>query len=166
MSNMYQSMLETWSTGLNAWQEAVLGGPESPNNVWSDCAERVRHDAYSSQAADLYPALLQAGMVSTASSLRYWNALLSLMLRYDANVLQILSSHFTDNTGTTHQVDRVVADQLRALLREIGDTASKESRILQRDLEKVSELIAQITDQHSTNTCHDNQNVRRHEAKL
>jgi hypothetical protein len=42
---------------------------------------------------------------------------------------------------------RVLADELRAYLREVGDAAMQEARRLQHELEAVSESIAEVADQ-------------------
>jgi hypothetical protein len=117
------------------------------------------------QLADMSPVLAQACMVAATSSLRYWSALAELVVRYEASIVQAASDHATGQSATSPAECRVLADELRAFLRGVGDAATREARRLQYELEQVSEAIAQATDQ-ATPSPHPYEHQRRHEMKL
>ena len=82
--------------------------------------------------------MAQAGAIAAASALRYGSALAEIQSRYQSALMRAL----LDREGGDQ---REVADDLRAWLREIGEAANQEARRLQADLDRLSELVAQIT---------------------
>jgi hypothetical protein len=101
-----------------------------------------------SQLADMSPAIAQAGIVAAASTLRYWRTLAELQARYQSSLMQAVAERGTEQAAAASPADsRVLADELRAFLREVGDAAMQEARRLQHELEQVSESIAQVADQ-------------------
>jgi hypothetical protein len=100
------------------------------------------------QLADMSPAIAQAGVVAAASTLRYWRTLAELQARYQSSLMQGVADRRTGQAAAASPADsRVLADELRAFLREVGDAAMQEARRLQHELEQVSESIAQVADQ-------------------
>jgi hypothetical protein len=111
-----------------------------------------------SQVADMSPAIAQACGVAAVSSMRYLRALAELHLRYQATLMEAAAGRSTaSSTGY-----RVLADEVRAFLREIGDAATQEARRLQLELEKVGESVARAADQA---TLSQHLHRRRHEVK-
>ncbi len=108
------------------------------------------------QLADMSPAIAQAGMVAAASTLRYWRSLAELQARYQSSLMQAVADRGTGQSATASPADsRVLADELRAYLREVGDAAMLEARRLQYELEQVGESIAQAADQMTPSPHHD-----------
>jgi hypothetical protein len=167
-------MREAWDIGAAAWQ-AMAGGvgyggsaanpfarmlgplagtattfsnlyprPIQPRDV-ADSAQGA-----ASQVADLTPAVAQAWMAATASTWRYWRALADIHARHQGSLVQAVGDRVTNQaTASPAEECRVLADELRTYLREIGDAASLEARRLQAALEQVGESIARATDQAS-----------------
>ena len=101
------------------------------------------------QVADMTPAVAQAWMVATASTWRYWRALADIHARHQGSLTQAVVDRVTNQAAASPAECRVLADELRTYLREIGDAASLEARRLQAALELVGESIARATDQAS-----------------
>jgi hypothetical protein len=107
-----------------------------------------------SQVADMSPAIVQAGIVAAASTLRYWRALAGLQARYRSSLMRAVADRGTAQAAASPADCRFLADELRAFLREVGDAAMLEARRLQHELEQVSESIAEVADQ-ATPSPHD-----------
>jgi hypothetical protein len=180
------AMREAWDVGTAAWQ-AMAGGvgyggraanpfarilgplagmattfsdlyprPIQPRDV-ADAAQGT-----ASQVADMTPAVAQAWMVATGSTLRYWRALADIHARHQGSLMQAVVDRVANRAVASPAECRVLADELRAFLREIGDAASLEARRLQAELELVGESIARATDQASQQTHQPSLEYRRH----
>jgi len=167
------AMREAWDIGAAAWQAMaggvgysglaanpfarMLGPLAGMATTFSDLYPRPmqpRHVADvaqggASQVADMTPAVAQAWMVATASTLRYWRALADIHARHQGSLVQAMVDRVTNQAAASPAECRVLADELRTYLREIGDAASLEARRLQAALEQVGESIARAADQAS-----------------
>jgi hypothetical protein len=167
------AMREAWDIAAAAWQAMAggigYGGPAANPfarmlgplagmaTTFSDSYPRPiqpRHVAdaaqgAASQVADMTPAVAQAWMVSTASTWRYWRALADIHARHQGSLTQAVIDRVTNQAAASPAECRVLADELRTYLREIGDAASLEARRLQAALEQVGEATARATDQAS-----------------
>jgi hypothetical protein len=167
------AMREAWDIGAAAWQAMtggvgygglaanpfarMLGPLAAAGTTFSDLYPRPiqsRHVAdtaqgAASQVADMTPAVAQAWMVATASTWRYWRALADIHARHQGSLTQAVVDRVTNQAAASPAECRVLADELRTYLREIGDAASLEARRLQAALEQVGESIARATDQAS-----------------
>jgi hypothetical protein len=153
MSSFLGALTDLWGKGLSAWR--VLGpiaeGAASFGAMFPRAgrpgASADAGPAAVSQVADMSPAIAQAGMVAAASTMRYWRALAELHARYQSSLMQVVADRATGQAAASPADCRVLADELRAFLRETGDAAMQEARRLQHELEQVSESIAQVADQ-------------------
>jgi hypothetical protein len=175
LTNFLGALSDLWGKGLSAWQMMAGGsfagadrrgypadtsyaaamGPMAemagsmdamfPNASGKESVAQAGQAA-ASQFADLSPAMAQACMVAAASTLRYWRALAELHGRHQASLMQAFADRATGHATASPEECRVLADGLRAFLREIGDAAEQEARRLQRELEEVSESIARTAD--------------------
>lgn len=118
------SMVDAWGQGMTAWLPLARAAGES-----------ARH---SSTAAGVVPGLGKAWLLTVRSSLRYGGALADLSLRHQASLMGATG-------GADAAPSRLLVDELRAFLREVGDAASLEARRLQRELEEVGEGMARST---------------------
>ncbi|MCW8306262.1 hypothetical protein AruPA_04365 [Acidiphilium sp. PA] len=84
-------------------------------------------------------ALTDAWRISATSALRYGQALMAVQLRYQAALLHAMS----DRANGRAAEPLVLADNARAFVREIGETAEREARRLHLELDQVSEALAQ-----------------------
>ena len=116
------------------------------------------------QVADIMSAMAAACMVGASSAIRYWSTLAELGARYQAGLVQAAADRATGQSAASPAECRLVADELRAFLRQVGEAATREARRLQLDLERVGETIAQATDR-ATPPPQPYKHRRRHEVK-
>ena len=170
--DFFAALAEIWGKGMSAWQTmtgtAPFAGPNRSTAQTADplsamlgpmasaaatlgamlprpmgpyaAAEASREAA--SQFGDLSPAMAEAGMIAAASTLRYWRALTEICARHQSILMQATVDRATDRSAASPAECRVMADALRACLREIGEAATQEARRLQMELEQVGESIA------------------------
>ena len=158
------SFAHAWGMGLQAWQAlAGMGAGSDGDHAGAPTRGPQPRQAAAAQMADISPALGEACMIGAASAMRYWSALAELGLRYEASLVQTVADQTTGRSVRSPADSRVYADELRAFLRGVGDVANLEARLLQRDLERVSETIAQAADRATPS--HHHAHRRRHEVK-
>ena len=109
-----------------------------------------------SQLADLSPLVAQAGLAAAASAFRYGRAIAELLAQYQSSLLQAAADRATGHAVASPAECRVLTDELRAFLRQVGDAAMQEARRLQQDLEVVGESIARTAGD-ATPTSHPDQ---------
>lgn len=161
--------MDAWVKGLAAWQmmarrgssDGFRGeGPSNPFDVLGPVAEMAASlgapladaigmrmggeagQAAASQLADMSPAVAQAGLAAAASAFRYWCTIAELLARYQSSLAQAAADRATGHAAASPAECRVLADELRALFRQVGDAAMQEARRLQQELEVVGESIA------------------------
>jgi hypothetical protein len=175
---------EAWGRGLQAWQaaagmddlgqsdpfavrSALMGRMEAVAKAFD--ADRRRDSSGGAEnpgaeLAGMSPALAEAWMAGAASAVRYSSALAALGVRYEASLVQLVADRATGQSARPLAEQRALADELRAFLRGVGDAASQEARLLQQDLERIGETIAQAADR-ATPSPYPLQYRRRHEVK-
>src|SRR5258708_1419459 len=139
MSSFLGALTDLWGKGLSAWR--VLGrmaeGAASSGAMFPRAgrpgASAAAGPAAVSQVADMAPASAQAMRERHAGS--------------QPSLRQAGADRGTGQAAASPANCRVLADELRAFLRETGDAAMQEARRLQHELEQVSESIAQVADQ-------------------
>ena len=147
---------------FNALQTAVTAGLSTIECVvanFSEAQSTQRPDA----AADLSPILSRILLVAAGSSLRYWRDLATLCGKHQGSLLQAVNAHAM-RQGLTEQERRLAADELRAFLRELGDTASLEAQRLRMELGSLGESVAELAAR-DTPASPDAKPVRRWRAK-
>lgn len=82
--------------------------------------------------------LLQALTAASTSSLSYAFSLQSIISKFQASLLE----HSFSGVDASHR-RAILIDDLRALLREIGDSTSREGRHFQQQLTLLTEQLAQ-----------------------
>jgi hypothetical protein len=92
-----------------------------------------------SQDGDLSSLMMQTWLICATSTLRYWRDLTGVYARYQSALIRSVA---TPQPLTPESEDRVLADELRAYLREIGDVAMREARRLQTELDRIGEAVA------------------------
>jgi hypothetical protein len=97
-------------------------------------------------AADFLLPMGQAMMIAANRSVSYWLGLAQIFESHQARLAQVVGVEAID--GSVAGSERLVtADELRALLREVGDLATREARILQNELSILDESLAQTFQQ-------------------
>jgi hypothetical protein len=165
------TLIDMWGKGLSAW-EMLAGGrigglgdqaaPQFGAMATGLGATAEAGQAAVSQVADMSPAIAQACGAAAVSLMRYWRVLAELHLRYQASLMQAAAGRAKGQTVASPTECRVLADEVRAFLREIGDATTQEARRLQQELEKIGESIARAVDQGAPQQ---HQHRRRHEVK-
>jgi hypothetical protein len=97
-------------------------------------------------AADFLLPIGQAMMIAANRSVSYWLGLAQIFESHQAGLAQAVGAAATEASAAgSERLD--AADELRALLREVGDLASREARILQNELSTLDESLAQTFQQ-------------------
>jgi hypothetical protein len=91
--------------------------------------------------------MMRTWIICATSTMRYWRDLAEVYSRHQSALIQSVGRRAMPEPPTTDDEDRVVADELRACLREIGDVAVQEARRLQMELERVGEAVIRDFDQ-------------------
>jgi hypothetical protein len=186
-SQLIKSAVGAWTQGVQALVEMAAGGVgEQGGAGLSDIAGQVRAtmrpltelvpgaleicgagrvgEEALARMLDFSPALAHAYVACAASTVRYWGSLAELFIGYETRLLKAAADRAAGQDPVSANQSRMLADDLRTFLREIGDTAAREAQRLQYDLAKVGEEIAQATDR-ATPSPHPDHNPRRHEVK-
>jgi hypothetical protein len=102
-----------------------------------------RHDP---SAADLLLPMGQAMMIAANRSVSYWLGLAQIIEGHQANLAQAIGARAAG--GNVAGAERLMtADALRALLREVGDLATREAHLLQNELSALDDNLVQIFQQ-------------------
>jgi hypothetical protein len=93
-------------------------------------------------AADFLVPIGSAMMIAANRSVSYWLGLAQIFESHQAKLAQVIAAEpIAPSAPGSERL--VAADELRALLREVGDLAIKEARILQNELNTLDESLAQ-----------------------
>ncbi|XIA67039.1 hypothetical protein ACFIOY_15210 [Bradyrhizobium sp. TZ2] len=95
-----------------------------------------------SVATDFVLPMGHAMIIAANRSVSYWIGLAQIFESHQARLAQVVGVNAAD--GRASGSERfLAADELRALLREVGDLAVREARILQSELSNLDESLAQ-----------------------
>jgi hypothetical protein len=92
-----------------------------------------------SQDGGLSSLMMQTWLICATSTLRYWRDLTGVYARYQPALIRSVAP---PQPLRPESEDRILADELRACLREIGDVAMREARRLQTELDRIGEAVA------------------------
>jgi len=90
--------------------------------------------------ADVASLAAQACLIASVGGLRYWSKLAQSYGAHQAAIVQSLAASM-NNSGRSED-QRVLPDELRAYLREVGDVSVQEARAFQSELEKLAAEVA------------------------
>ena len=91
--------------------------------------------------------MVQTWIIGAVSTLRYWRDLAGVCGTHQSALMQSLARRAGTSSLTPDAKDRLFIDELRAFLREIGDTAARESRRLEIELAQIGEVVARGAEQ-------------------
>jgi hypothetical protein len=94
-----------------------------------------------SVATDFVLPMGHAMMIAANRSVSYWIGLAQIFESHQARLAQVVGVEATSG-GASGSERLVAADELRALLREVGDLAVREARILQSELSNLDDSLA------------------------
>jgi hypothetical protein len=160
---VFLAMRDAWLEGI-----AALAGPSRPSAVGSNSgaglpgeamigmlgamadlatgkgADSTMVDQVSERAADLVVPLGHAMMIGANRSVSYWFSLAQILAKHQASVIRAIGVK-TVGAGGSGSEHFVARNDLRALLREVGDLTSREARLLQHELGVLSESLTQTS---------------------
>ena len=189
LTQLVSELLSTWTQGIEVFLEGAGLSTEGTNGRKDTAPADIRElhgsakffetvlpggdgtsdlanggQAALVNALELSPAIAQAYVVCAGSTIHYCGTLAELFIRHGTNLLKAAANRVTGNNPTPITECRVVADDLRAFLREVGEAAIREARRLENDLAKIGESVARAADR-ATPSPHPNHDRRRHEVK-
>ena len=109
-------------------------------------ANSTMGDQDSERANDLVVPMGRAMMIGVNRSVSYWLSLAQILARHQASAVRTVGvkAVYAGEAGSEHFVAR---DDLRALLREVGDLTIREARLLQHELDVLSENLTRTLQQ-------------------
>jgi hypothetical protein len=94
-----------------------------------------------SAAVDFALPIGRAMMIAANRSVSYWLSLAQILANHQAKSFQALRAEGIE--GSVAGAELVAVDEVRALLRELGDLATREARLLQKEFGILAESLAQ-----------------------
>lgn len=183
---MFDAASDLWTKGVEAWLSVMGAGntgaagdnplgimmgaissllPRGTDPASDRFDESGGWQAAAGQFADMSPAMAQAWMVSVGSAFRYCRTLAEVHARYQGALVQAAVDRSSGQMAVPASECRVLADELRTWLREIGDAAMLEARRLQAELDVVGEQIARVADATTPTDSGVDPRARRHRVK-
>jgi hypothetical protein len=135
------ALRDSWTLGMLAVEKVLAQGAEGagsgdPGSSTGDAGKQV----------EMVSLVAQSYLIAATSGLRY---LSRVAQTYGTHQTSMLSSLLGSGTGKQFSEEdrRALTENIRAYLREIGDLAQQEARLLQVELEKVGEGLARAADE-------------------
>jgi hypothetical protein len=117
-----------------------LGGPGGP------AAGSTMDGQTNASTADLVLPMGHAMMIAANRSVSYWLGLAQILASHQATAARAFGAEAVGG-GIARSEQLIATDELRALLRELGDLATREARILQDELGTLGDSLAQTFQQ-------------------
>ncbi len=133
-----RAMQDAWGSAFAAMRSQAgqaSPSPTPPGAGW------LRGDPAGSTAV-LSQAMGQACLIAAGSTLAYWRGLAEVYARHQASLMRVASSGVLEPATGAPSETWLLADELRAFFREVGEVALAEARRLQAELERVGEEVA------------------------
>lgn len=136
-----EALRDSWALGMSAVESVLAQGAgaasgDPPGTSFGGAGKQ----------AEMVSLIAQSYLIVASSGLRY---LSRVAQTYGAHQTGIMSSFVRAGAGKQFSEDdrRALTENIRAYLREMGDVAQQEARILQVELEKVGEGLARAADE-------------------
>jgi hypothetical protein len=98
-------------------------------------------------STDHSSAMAGALMVAMTSTLRYWRDLAGIYSKHQTTLMRATAGRMMTSSILSEGDSRLLVDELRAFLREVGQVAVQEGRRLENELEQISETLARRMEQ-------------------
>jgi hypothetical protein len=98
-------------------------------------------------STDHSSAMAGALMVAMTSTLRYWRDLAGIYSKHQTTLMRATAGRLMTSSVLSEGDNRLLVDELRAFLREVGEAAVQEARRLENELEQISEALSHRTEQ-------------------
>jgi hypothetical protein len=147
VTGIFVAMRDAWLAGIAAVESVSRSSVAGSN---PETGESMIHSTTGGQAnviaGDLVLPMGHAMMIAANRSVSYWLNLAQVFASHQARAVRAVGIEASDGggTGSEHLVAR---DELRALLREVGDLAAREARMLQSELGTLSESLTPLSQQ-------------------
>ncbi|WP_024508974.1 hypothetical protein [Bradyrhizobium sp. ARR65] len=136
VTGLFLAMRDAWLALATANRQGFV------NPGGGAAADLPRGGQRGSVITDFVLPMGHATMIATNRSISYWLNLAQILGNYQARSIQALGGEGID--GSVAGSERLVeVDEVRALLREVGDLATKEARLLQSEFGMLAESLAQ-----------------------
>jgi hypothetical protein len=143
VSSLIAAARDAWAIGLSVLQTwAQQTGEATARPGQETAVDPLSPSSEIPQDRDLSSWMMQTWLICATSTLRYWRDLTDVYARYQPVLIRSAAPRATPQPLTPGSEDRVLADEVRACLREIGDVAMQEARRLQTELERIGEAVA------------------------
>ena len=103
---------------------------------------------------DVASTIARALMVEVTSTLRYWRGLAGVYSRHQGTLMQAATRRTMAPSPTSEAENRLLVDELRALLREVGEVAMQEARRLENELAQIGDALAHGTGEPDPSVAH------------
>jgi hypothetical protein len=94
------------------------------------------------QGTDVSSPVAHALMVGVTSTLRYWRGLAGVYAKHQSILMQVAAGRTMVPSMRSEAENRLLVDELRAFLREVGEVAMQEARRLEGELEQIGDTLA------------------------
>ena len=139
----------------SALQDTLVLGITTMNNMFTQSAGaspddlRVGVEGVGKQA-QMATLVAKSFLIAATSGMRYLSGVAQLLGTHQTGIWSSLVS-IGANKQLSEDERRAIAEDIRAYLRETGDLAQREARLLQTELAQVGEALAQATHEAKTN---------------
>jgi hypothetical protein len=96
---------------------------------------------------DVSSPMAHALMVGVTSTLRYWRGLTGVYARHQGVLMQAAARRTMVPSVKLEAENRLLVDEVRAFLREVGEVAMQEARRLESELEQIGDTLAHGNEQ-------------------
>jgi hypothetical protein len=134
------ALRDSWALGMTAVEKVLAQGPEGMG-----FGDPVTFTGDAGKQTEMMSLIAQSYLVAASSGLRYLSRVAQTCAAHQTGILSSLVGSRAG--GQVSEEDRrALTENIRAYLREMGDVAQQEARILQVELEKVGEGLARAAD--------------------
>jgi hypothetical protein len=155
LTGVFVAMQDAWLAGI----ATLEGAGRRPTT-----AEEAGHSATGgeavSMAAELAVPVGRAMMIGLGRSVSYWLSLAQILATHQARSIRAVTAPASD--GSAESQSLAITEEVRAVLREVGDLTTRQARILQSEFDALSESLAQSLQQPDPSAPH----RRRWRAKI
>jgi hypothetical protein len=139
-------VLQPMISALGAMADLAATNRQGFGQQGSGAAHPSPGGGHEPAAADFLLPIGQAMLIAANRSVRYWLGLAQIFESHQTTLAHAIGVKAID--GHVEGSERLVtADALRALLREVGDLATREARLLQNELNALDESLVQTFQQ-------------------
>lgn len=136
LTGVFLTLRDAWLAGVatldSAGPRPTMSGRAGRSSTGSEAG---------SVAAELAVPVAQAMMIGVGRSMSYWLSLAQILATHQARSIRAVAA--PAGGGSVGSERLAIADELRAMLREVGDLTTREARVLQSQLDALSESLAQ-----------------------